>query len=184
MRINVLYPLSLLLIIFGIGLYLNIEKRGANALVSFLHFTNSKNDSVSMPANIVEGVRDTLPPEVPLNLAAFAPSDSQINVSWDAPRDNIAVTGYKIYRNDKEIGTTIATRYVNIRLSPSKNYSFSVAAYDAAGNISSKTKSVNMRTLAKNKVVSLSAPINGILTPMPTPNSIPIPTKIRYEDDD
>ena len=50
---------------------------------------------------------DATPPSTPANLTATAVSSSQIDLSWDASTDNIAVTGYNIYRDGG--GTPIAT---------------------------------------------------------------------------
>src|SRR3989338_1194728 len=47
---------------------------------------------------------DTQAPTVPTNLTATAVSSSQINLSWTASTDNVAVTGYKIYRAGTQIG--------------------------------------------------------------------------------
>ena len=42
---------------------------------------------------------DTMPPSIPTGLTATAVSSTQINLSWNASTDNVAVTGYQVFRN-------------------------------------------------------------------------------------
>jgi hypothetical protein len=89
---------------------------------------------------------DITPPTVPTGLAATAISSSQIDLSWTASIDNVAVAGYHVYCNKKQIGTTSDTSYQITGLRPSKTYKFSVAAFDGAGNISQKSAVAVMKT--------------------------------------
>ena len=90
------------------------------------------------------GPPDTQVPTTPTNLAANAVSSTQINLSWTASTDNVAVTGYQIERcqgagcsNFALIGTTVTTTtYNNTGLAASTSYSYRVRATDAAGNLS------------------------------------------------
>jgi hypothetical protein len=54
---------------------------------------------------------DSTPPSTPTNLTATAISSSQINLSWTASTDNVAVTGYKVFRNGTQIATPSTTSY-------------------------------------------------------------------------
>jgi chitodextrinase len=85
---------------------------------------------------------DLQPPSVPSGLAAIAVSASQINVFWNASIDNVGVDGYAIYRNGIRIATTAGTAYQNTGLIASTSYSYQVAAYDAAGNLSALSSAV------------------------------------------
>jgi chitodextrinase len=80
---------------------------------------------------------DSQPPTVPTGLAATAVSSGQIDLSWNASGDNVGVTGYAVYRNGARIATTAATTYKSLGLTASTGYTYRVAAYDAAGNLSS-----------------------------------------------
>src|SRR5207302_284824 len=79
---------------------------------------------------------DTTPPSVPTGLTANAVSSSQINLSWTASTDNVGVSGYRVYRGGTQIATTSATSFANTGLAASTTYSYTVAAFDAAGNVS------------------------------------------------
>ena len=92
---------------------------------------------------------DTQSPTTPTNLTATPISSSQINLSWTQSTDNIAVTGYKIYRDGTQITTVTGTTYQNINLTPSTTYTYTVSAYDAAGNDSGQTAGVQGTTLVQ-----------------------------------
>lgn len=97
---------------------------------------------------------DTQAPTTPTNLTATAVSSSQINLSWSASTDNVGVAGYRIYRNGgtTPIATvTSGTTYQNTGLTFAKSYTYTVAAYDAAGNISAKSSAATATTLLVTK---------------------------------
>ena len=93
---------------------------------------------------------DTTAPSVPTNLAGSAVSSSQINLTWTASTDNVGVTGYKVFRNGSQITTVSSPGYSDVGLSPSTAYSYTVAAFDAAGNTSAQTAPVNVTTQASS----------------------------------
>ena len=82
---------------------------------------------------------DTEPPSAPGTLTASASSATQIDLSWGAATDNVAVGQYRIERcsgpscgNFAEIATTTATSYSDPGLSASTPYSYRVRAEDTA----------------------------------------------------
>lgn len=81
---------------------------------------------------------DTVPPTTPLNLVSSNITSFNIDLSWDASTDNIGVVGYNVYKDSSLIGTTNSPSYSNANLFMPINtvHNFSVAALDAAGNIS------------------------------------------------
>src|SRR5436309_5350288 len=109
---------------------------------------------------------DTTPPLVPTGLTASAVSSSQINLSWAASSDNVGVSGYRVYRNGTQIATTSATSFINQGLSPSTTYSYTVAAFDAAGNLSARSSAASATTPAAPDTtpptVSITSPANGV----------------------
>ena len=93
-------------------------------------------------------VTDTIKPTVPAGLMVRAVSTSSINLSWTASTDNIGVTGYKIYRNGTFfVNTSTATTFQDTGLFPNTTYSYTVAAYDATGNVSGQSTSVSTTTM-------------------------------------
>lgn len=102
--------------------------------------TNAETQSAS--------IADTSAPTAPASVSAgvVSASTTQINLSWLAAVDNVAVTGYRIYRctgmsctPSDQIATAIDTSYTDSGRATSTTYVYSVAAHDAAGNVSPKS---------------------------------------------
>ena len=85
------------------------------------------------------GSGDIQSPTTPSSLIATTASSSQINLSWINSTDNVAVIGYKVFRNSGQIATTASNAYSNTGLSASTQYCYTVSAYDGAGNNSSQS---------------------------------------------
>ena len=62
--------------------------------------------------------------------------ESTVQLSWFASSDNVGIKGYRIYRDGKEIGTTIETFYADVLVPDPSSHSYTVYAYDNAGNVS------------------------------------------------
>ena len=100
--------------------------------------------SLSSPASVTTpAIPDTTPPSVPAGVTAVAATPVQVNVAWQTATDNVGVAGYHVYRNGTKIATvTAGTSYVDVGVTGSMSYSYSVDAYDAAGNTSTQSKAV------------------------------------------
>ncbi|HMC21354.1 MAG TPA: Ig-like domain-containing protein, partial [Thermoanaerobaculia bacterium] len=103
---------------------------------------------------------DTTPPTVPTGLMATPVSSTQINLTWNASSDSgSGVAGYKVFRGGSQIGTSVSTSYSDTGLSPSTTYSYTVSAYDVAGNNSAQCPSV----MATTQAAPPPPPTNGII---------------------
>ncbi len=91
---------------------------------------------------------DLIVPTAPTSLAATGTTPSSTNLSWTASTDNVAVTGYTIYQGTTIIGTSTTTSFNVTGLIGSTDYTFSVKAKDAAGNLSFESNIVSVTTLA------------------------------------
>ncbi|MDQ2810505.1 MAG: RICIN domain-containing protein [Actinomycetota bacterium] len=92
------------------------------------------------------GGPDTTPPSAPAGLAASGTTATSTTLSWNASTDNVGVAGYDVYRNGSQIATTGATSYTDTGLSPATTYSYTVKAYDAAGNVSAASNTATVTT--------------------------------------
>ncbi len=102
--------------------------------------------------NIQNAVADTTAPTAP-TLSASGTTQTSTNLSWSGATDNVAVTGYDVYRNGVLLGsTTTATTYAVSGLTASTSYTFNVKAKDAAGNVSANSNTVSVTTLANTAV--------------------------------
>jgi chitodextrinase len=117
---------------------------------------------------------DTQSPTAPSDLTANVASSGQINLSWKAATDNVGVTGYRIFRQGTQIASVTGTTYQDTGLSPSTSYSYTIAAYDAAGNISSQSASASATTL--------TTPITA--TPPTPPSSGSVITLVDFGSSD
>ena len=106
-------------------------------------------------SNYGGGGPDVTPPSNPSNLTATAISSTQINLSWTASTDNIAVTGYRVERcqgagcsSFAQIATPSSTSYSDTGVQESTSYSYRVRATDAAGNLSGYSTSATATTPA------------------------------------
>ncbi len=93
------------------------------------------------------------PPTIPQGLIAEATDTDRIRLHWIASQDNTGVAGYRIYRDGSEIGTAAVTEYIDAGLQPSTEYTYTVSAYDAAGNGSAPSAAVTATTLGKETLV-------------------------------
>ena len=109
--------------------------------------TNSQG-TTSARATVTVTAPDTSPPTVPTGLSATAVSSSQINLSWTAASDDVGVAGYRIFRGGTQVGSSTTTTYSDTGLTANTSYSYTVLAYDAAGNLSDQSTSASATTLA------------------------------------
>ncbi|WP_309642167.1 reprolysin-like metallopeptidase [Flavobacterium sp.] len=115
----------------------NVTAKDAAGNVS----ANSNTVSITTPTP------DTTAPTAP-TLTALGTTASTTNLSWSGASDNVAVTGYDVYRNGSLLGsTTSATTYAVSGLTASTTYTFNVKAKDAAGNVSANSNTVSVTTL-------------------------------------
>src|SRR5216117_1589374 len=103
---------------------------------------NTSPDSASVSITIA----DTTPPTTPIGLTAAVAGSTGANLSWSASTDNVGVTGYILRRNGVQVATPATTSFADTGLSAATTYSYTVAARDAAGNISPNSTSVSVTT--------------------------------------
>ncbi|MFN7152226.1 MAG: fibronectin type III domain-containing protein [Acidovorax sp.] len=132
---------------------------------------------------------DTAPPSTPTALNATAASSTSVQLKWAASTDNVAVTGYRIYRDGSQVATATTTQYTATGLSPSTSYTFHVVAVDAAGNLSRASTSATATTPGTQAIVDYDfsrgdtlAAKNGwrfhsnwALSPVPGANAMGLP---------
>jgi uncharacterized repeat protein (TIGR03806 family) len=104
-------------------------------------------------------VADTTPPTVPANVTAVAQSASQILVSWSASTDASGISGYRVFRNGSgtALVTVQTTSYTDNGLNAATQYSYTVAAVDAANPPNASAPSG-----AATATTGGSAPVGGL----------------------
>ncbi|MEW7278042.1 fibronectin type III domain-containing protein [Aquimarina sp. 2201CG1-2-11] len=101
---------------------------------------------------------DTQAPTAPSRLAASNETQMTIDLTWTASTDNVAVTGYDVYRGNTRIATVTGTRYQAAGLTPGTEYSFRVKAKDEAGNESGFSNTATASTLPEEDTQAPTAP--------------------------
>ncbi|HTG42115.1 MAG TPA: DNRLRE domain-containing protein, partial [Methylomirabilota bacterium] len=81
---------------------------------------------------------DTTPPSAPGAVTATANGPGEIDVSWTASTDDRAVNGYEVYRDGSTTPLASVTppnvSYQDMSVAPGSTHSYTVQAFDAAGN--------------------------------------------------
>src|SRR5438105_10473465 len=107
---------------------------------------------------------DTTAPTTPTGLTGAAAGSTGVNLSWSASTDNVGVTGYIVRRNGVQVATPATTSFADTGLSAATTYNYTVAARDAAGNISTNSASVSVTladTTAPTTPIGLTAAAAG-----------------------
>ncbi len=104
---------------------------------------------------------DTQAPTAPSSLAVSNVTQTTANLAWTGSTDNTGVTGYEVFRGSTKIATVTATNYGVTGLTAATNYTFSVKAIDAAGNVSAASNVVGVTT-SSNTVTYCASKGNNV----------------------
>jgi uncharacterized delta-60 repeat protein len=108
---------------------------------------------------VVPPTTDTTPPTAPASLTAtFNTTTNTIDLSWTAATDNVAVTGYRVFRDGGLINTVNGTTFSDA--GQSGTHSYGVTAIDAAGNESSLSN------------IASATVVGGDITPPTAPSGL------------
>jgi chitodextrinase len=147
----------------GYNIYRNGLKVGTSATASFndtglavkatytyqISAYDAKNNESNKSSQVSATTNsDTSAPAVPAGLTGTAASMTQINLSWTASADDVGVTGYRIFRDGTKVGDSETTTYQDTGLAKATPYSYTIIAYDAAGNQSAQTSPISVTTLS------------------------------------
>jgi len=110
--------------------------------------TNGNNSEPSTPVSGTTDapVIDTTIPTAPTDLTLTVVSSSRIDMTWTPSTDNVGVIGYRVFRGATLVATRFSTDFSDTGLSASTNYTYTVDAFDLAGNFSDPSASQNATT--------------------------------------
>jgi chitodextrinase len=110
------------------------------------------------------GVRtDTVAPSAPTGVSATAISPGLVSVTWQEATDDVGVSGYRVLRNGTQVGEVTTTQLTDDTVVPGTSYSYTVVAYDSAGNTSAASAPADVTTPAD--VTAPSVPTGLTATP-------------------
>lgn len=115
----------------------------------------------TIPVPVRSGPRsDTVSPSIPAGLRVSGRSDSAVTITWADAVDDLGIAGYKVSRNGVLAGTALAPVFADSGLEASTAYQYTVAAFDAAGNVSADSAPVSAVTLQIPDVSPPTIPSN------------------------
>lgn len=72
-----------------------------------------------------------------------------MDVTWSPSSDNVAVAGYRLYRENILLSTVgPVTSYADLSVSQSQPYSYSIEAFDSVGNVSARSAPIIATTMS------------------------------------
>ena len=128
----------------------------------------------------VSSVLDTQAPSAPAAASAVAISSSQIDLTWNVPYDNTAVTDYQIFQASpvvatSMVGSTVTNSFSHTGLTANTAYQYQVRAGDAAGNwsaLSVSSVSVVTKSLDSTAPGLLGGVTGGLVASVASPTQI------------
>lgn len=85
---------------------------------------------------------DDIPPAIPTGLTADV-YENMVSLSWD-PNTESDLQGYRVYRNDSLLASTVEPSYTDANVSRGNTYVYEVSAYDIWGNESPRSAPVSV----------------------------------------
>jgi hypothetical protein len=119
---------------------------------------------------------DTQAPSVPQGQALVKRTRTSVAMVWRASTDNVAVAGYRLFRNGRAVATVRKPGYVYRGLRCGTRYTLALAAYDAAGNASNRayaTGSISTLACAAPRTKPRPKPKPKAPQPAPAPGTAP-----------
>lgn len=99
-------------------------------------------------------IPESTPPSAPPGLRTTAVGDDFINLAWVASTDNVGVAGYRVTRDGIVVDAGPAICYGDANVAGNTRYAYSVIAYDAVGNKSGSSSTLNVCTLCSAPTMS------------------------------
>ena len=78
-----------------------------------------------------DNYEDTLPPTEPGNVRLEEADSEHVKIVWNASIDNIAVSGYDVYRDGEKVGTVMVTSFEDEEVEGCNSYTYHVVAFDS-----------------------------------------------------
>jgi chitodextrinase len=109
---------------------------------------NAGNESAKSTAAAVTTPNppDTAAPSAPTSLHSTATSLTSISLAWNASADNVGVIGYRLMSGSTVVANTTALSFTQSSLTPGTSHTYTVYAYDLAGNTSIASNAVTVST--------------------------------------
>src|SRR3954470_13990680 len=102
---------------------------------------------------------DTQAPTSPTNVKVGKVTETTVELSWTASKDNVGVVAYQIMKQGQQLQElTNVTKTTITKLTPGKNFVLTVVARDKAGNVSPDSAEATATTLPSNDKTAPAVP--------------------------
>jgi hypothetical protein len=92
------------------------------------------------------GAPEVTPPSTPPTPTAESVGNDSAVIRWTNGRDNVGVSGYKVFRNGSLVTTTSAESFYNQGLQQNSTYEYTLQSFDAFGNLSPESGTLTITT--------------------------------------
>lgn len=133
-------------------------------------------------APVITQPSDTIAPSNVTNLVASNVVETGLTLTWTAATDNVGVTGYDVYRGASLVGSVNGTTFNATGLTASTQYTFTVKAKDAAGNIAPGTQ-ITVTTAAIPVDTTPPNNVTNVTTTNITHNSLTVSWSVSSSSD-
>jgi len=132
---------------------------------------NNVTTTTAINVTVNNSVSCTDNPSIPANVRVTGTAANSVSLAWSAstPAAGCTLQGYKIFRNNVQVGTSTGTTFSDSSLSPNTAYSYTVQAADTSSHVSAQSTAVSSTTAADTTAPSV--PIN-LRSTLKTANSI------------
>lgn len=108
--------------------------------------------AASSPVSVrTDAGKDTRPPTVPAAPTVTGRTERSLSITWPASSDNVAVTGYEVFKNGSPALRVPGTAATLTGLNPGTRYDIRVRARDGAGNPSALSPTLSASTKPDTK---------------------------------
>uniref|UniRef100_Q01TD4 Allergen V5/Tpx-1 family protein n=1 Tax=Solibacter usitatus (strain Ellin6076) TaxID=234267 RepID=Q01TD4_SOLUE len=90
--------------------------------------------------------KDIQPPSTPTLISASAKGTTEADLAWTVSVDNVGVAGYQIIRDGGGLGAVAFPNqsFADTAVTPGATYAYAIRAYDAAGNYSAPSNTIQV----------------------------------------
>ncbi len=129
-----------------------------------LVFTANNGSGYTQVAEITFSVNtpaDTQAPTVPTNLSSANITQNSFTLNWAASTDNVAVTGYEVFRDGVSVGISATTSMTVNALTCNTSSIFTVRARDGSGNVSAASAGLSVITASCSNPCATLLPLSS-----------------------
>jgi chitodextrinase len=140
---NVLRDGTLLANVDALGFVDRTVEQGRDYVYTLRAKDGIGNASTELSSPVSLTVPDMTAPTVPTGVDVRSVGGDAV-LSWSAATDNVAVIGYDVRRDDVPLGTTTGSSFTDESVVEGLDYSYTVRAHDAAGNVGGWSEAVSL----------------------------------------